>query len=115
MDRFRPRADVGFEFPRGELAQGLVSKKEVANEVRRRKRIGDLPPVYPNGWFTLLRSEELAVGATTSVNAIGQNFAVFRDEAGKVHILDAYCVHLGANLAVGGKVSKREWTRCLER
>ena len=74
------------------------------NEVRRRKRIGDLPPVYPNGWFGLLRSEEVTVGASTSVNALGQNFAIFRDEEGNIHILDAYCAHLGANLAVGGKV-----------
>ena len=74
------------------------------NEVRRRKRIGDLPPVYPNGWFGLLRSEEVAVGASKAVDALGENFAVFRDEEGKIHILNAYCAHLGANIAVGGKV-----------
>ena len=34
----------------------------------------------------------------------GENFAVFRSEGGEVIILDAYCPHLGANLAVGGKV-----------
>ena len=104
LEHYCPVADVGFEFPRGRLSKGLVSKQEIVNEVRRRKRIGDLPPVYPNGWFGLIRSEELKVGASTSVNALGQNFAVFRDEEGKVHILDAYCAHLGANLAVGGKV-----------
>jgi phenylpropionate dioxygenase-like ring-hydroxylating dioxygenase large terminal subunit len=36
--------------------------------------------------------------------AVGKVFAVFRGEDGKVAILDAYCVHLGANMAVGGKV-----------
>ena len=76
----------------------------MVNEVRRRKRVGELPPVYPNGWFGLLHSELLAVGASTSVNALGQNFAIFRDEEGKAHILDAYCAHLGANLGIGGKV-----------
>lgn len=30
--------------------------------------------------------------------------AVFRDTHGHVHALDAFCPHLGANLAVGGKV-----------
>jgi len=34
----------------------------------------------------------------------GENFAVFRTRAGVVHILDAYCPHLGANMAVGGAV-----------
>lgn len=106
FERYCPVADAGFEFPRQHISRGLVSKHEVVNAVRRRKKIGDLPPVYPNGWFGLIRSEELAVGSSTAVNALGQNFAVFRDEEGKVHILDAYCAHLGANLAVGGKVTQ---------
>ena len=29
---------------------------------------------------------------------------MFRDTNGHVHALDAFCPHLGANLAVGGKV-----------
>lgn len=86
------------------MSRGLVSKRDIINEVRRRKKVGELPPAYPNGWFGLIRSEELAVGASTSVNALGENFALFRDEEGTVHILDAYCAHLGANLAIGGKV-----------
>ena len=87
------------------MSNGLITKQDVVNEVRRRKRIGEIPPPYPNGWFALLRSRELKCGASTSVNALGQNFAVFRDETGQVHILDAYCAHLGANLGVGGAVS----------
>lgn len=35
---------------------------------------------------------------------LGQNFVVFRTESGEVHIFDAYCPHLGANLGVGGIV-----------
>jgi cholesterol 7-dehydrogenase len=35
----------------------------------------------------------------------GQQFAVFRDENGHAHVLDAYCPHMGANLAVGGLVT----------
>ena len=29
---------------------------------------------------------------------------MFRGESGQVYVVDAYCPHLGANLAVGGKV-----------
>ena len=101
---YQPEENTGFEYPQREVAKGLISKRDVINEVRRRRKYGELPPVYPNGWFGLLRSEHLPVGGSTSVNALGQNFAVFRDEEGVVHILDAYCAHLGANLAVGGKV-----------
>uniref|UniRef100_A0A8C7WZ86 cholesterol 7-desaturase n=1 Tax=Oryzias sinensis TaxID=183150 RepID=A0A8C7WZ86_9TELE len=42
--------------------------------------------------------------------AAGQQLAVFRGEDGKAYVLDAYCPHLGANLAVGGQVSGN----CLE-
>ena len=35
---------------------------------------------------------------------LGQNLAVFRDDKGYPHALDAYCPHLGAHLAVGGQV-----------
>ena len=62
--------------------------------------------MYPNGWFGLVHSKELAMSESTSVNALGENFAIFRDADGEVHILDAYCAHLGANLAVGGKVGR---------
>ncbi|XP_045204735.1 cholesterol 7-desaturase nvd-like isoform X2 [Mercenaria mercenaria] len=34
----------------------------------------------------------------------GQELAVFRDEKGVAHVLDAYCPHMGANLAIGGLV-----------
>ncbi|XP_022088195.1 cholesterol 7-desaturase-like [Acanthaster planci] len=51
--------------------------------MKRSRKIGDMPPVYPNGL----------------------NLAVFRGESGRAYIVDAYCPHLGANLAVGGKVT----------
>lgn len=34
----------------------------------------------------------------------GEQVAVFRGRDGKAHVVDAYCPHLGANLAVGGRV-----------
>ena len=105
FELYCPVVKAGFEFPGKQLSAGLVTKQDVVNEVRRRKRIGEIPPPYPNGWFALLRSRELKRGASTSVNALGQNFAIFRDNSGEAHILDAYCSHLGANLGVGGMVS----------
>lgn len=35
---------------------------------------------------------------------LGEQVVVFRDQEGKASVLDAYCPHLGANLAVGGRV-----------
>ena len=81
-----------------------MSKKDVANKVRRRRKIGDIPPVYPNGWFEIICSDELRVGDVKAVSMIGLHFAVFRGENGKACVMDAFCPHLGANLGVGGRV-----------
>ncbi|CAK8696054.1 unnamed protein product [Clavelina lepadiformis] len=91
---------------------GQPSKKEIANLIRKRRKIGeDLPPVYPNGWFRLVDSLQLKKGEVKEVSAIGQHFAVFRTQTGKAHILDAYCPHMGGNLGVGGQV-KGECLEC---
>ncbi|XP_076750250.1 cholesterol 7-desaturase nvd [Xylocopa sonorina] len=80
-------------------------KKVLANHLESKKRkLGKLPPVYPNGWFALLESSQLGRGQVKHVAALGQNFAVYRTDNGTVRILDAYCPHLGANMAVGGRV-----------
>lgn len=80
------------------------TKRQLVNEMRKARKIGNLPPVYPNGWFALLESNELKRKQAKYVSALGENFAVFRSESGQVHVLDAYCPHLGANMAIGGFV-----------
>ncbi|KAG7201069.1 hypothetical protein KM043_017613 [Ampulex compressa] len=77
----------------------------------RKRKLGKLPPVYPNGWFALLESRQVKRGQVRHVAALGENFAVFRTAKGVVNILDAYCPHLGANMAEGGRV-KGECLEC---
>ncbi|KAL4219145.1 hypothetical protein ACF0H5_021727 [Mactra antiquata] len=101
---FRPLNRVRLLGEFGYLSDGKLSKKEVANRVKRRRAVGEIPPVYPNGWFGLLESWQIKVGESKAVSALGQELAVFRDTKGEVHILDAYCPHMGAHLAVGGRV-----------
>eukprot|EP00042_Codosiga_hollandica_P035908 m.269667 g.269667 ORF g.269667 m.269667 type:complete len:479 (+) comp54748_c0_seq1:1082-2518(+) len=88
----------------GYLPERNQSTMERSMDVRRRRRTGDLPPVYPNGWFGIAQSHEVPVGTSKQVTALGLELAVFRTEDGEVAILDAYCPHLGANLAAGGIV-----------
>ncbi|XP_053138678.1 cholesterol 7-desaturase nvd-like [Hemicordylus capensis] len=88
----------------GYLPESGWSRAQSAERVRKSRRLGALPPVYPNGWFRLLDSAQLRRGEVRNVAALGEQFAVFRDRDGKVHVVDAYCPHLGANLAVGGRV-----------
>ncbi len=62
-----------------------------------------LPP-FPNGWYSVAWSDELPVGGVKRVQAFGAELVLFRGEDGVARALDAYCSHLGAHLAVGGKV-----------
>lgn len=64
----------------------------------------DLPPVYPNGWFPIIESQELKVKQVKRVDVLGLELVAFRTEDGVVHVMDAYCPHLGAHLGVMGRV-----------
>eukprot|EP00121_Abeoforma_whisleri_P004104 Awhi_evm1s3703 len=70
----------------------------------KRRDVGNLPPPYPNGWYSVIWSFELKPGQVERVDALGQQLVVFRTASGKPSVLDAYCPHLGANLAEGGVV-----------
>src|SRR5258706_4225968 len=62
-----------------------------------------LPP-YPQGWYALAYSDELAPGAALPVTAFGREWVVFRAAGGEPRVLDAVCPHLGAHLGHGGCV-----------
>ncbi|KAL3320115.1 hypothetical protein Ciccas_001206 [Cichlidogyrus casuarinus] len=74
------------------------------------RKSGKCPPVYPNGWYGVMEGSQLLPGQCFPVNIVGLNLVVFREQKGdlaqhpKAHILDSMCPHLGANLAVGGRV-----------
>lgn len=99
LNLFRSLGDLGYT-----EIEGIKSQKEVANTVRKRRKAGDVPPVFPNGWFALMASRDVPRGQARAVNVLGEHFAVFRGEDGKAYILDAYCPHMGANIGVGGRV-----------
>lgn len=71
----------------------------------RKRREKDYPMQIPRGWYKLMESSELKPGDSKSIEALGTTFVVFRGNDNKqVAIMDAYCVHMGANLGMGGKV-----------
>ena len=47
------------------------TQRQLANEVRRMKKHGDIPPVYPNGWFAVLESDDLKSLAVRSIDILG--------------------------------------------
>lgn len=99
LNRVRHLGDIGY------IAQGSFSVKETANYVQRQRKTGNVPPVYPNGWFGIMESYSLKTGEATTVSLLGLNLAVFRDDKGVAYALDAYCPHMGAHLGAGGRVS----------
>jgi phenylpropionate dioxygenase-like ring-hydroxylating dioxygenase large terminal subunit len=59
---------------------------------------------YPTGWFQVGWSDEVAVGELKLVRYFGRDIVLWRGQSGLLSAADAYCLHLGANLGVGGCV-----------
>jgi nitrite reductase/ring-hydroxylating ferredoxin subunit len=58
----------------------------------------------PKGWYVVARSDELSPGDLKPLHYFGEELILFRGEDGAAGLIDAYCDHLGAHLAYGGKV-----------
>jgi len=76
--------------------------------VREREHT-ELP--IPNGWFAVAWSAGLAPGDVQRIQCFEEELVLFRTRSGRLAMLDAYCAHLGAHLAEGGRVDG-EAIRC---
>ena len=96
INKIRRLADVGFK---------SMTKSEV-KRIQKSRRLGmNLPPPYPNGWRVVAESREVSAGSIKRVAVAGQQLIVTRSLLDQsVSVTDAYCPHLGANLAQGGIV-----------
>ncbi|MEB3070758.1 Rieske 2Fe-2S domain-containing protein [[Mycobacterium] vasticus] len=56
---------------------------------------------YARGWHCLGLAETFRDGRPHGINAFGARLVVFADSSGDVHVLDAYCRHMGADLSRG--------------
>lgn len=65
LELLRGPDDVGY------ITEGGRSKAQAANDVRRRRKTGELPPVYPNGWYRVLDSHLLERAEVKSVSVLG--------------------------------------------
>ncbi len=61
-------------------------------------------PGIPNGWFAVAWSTDLIPGGVKRIRYFDKELALFRTRSGEAKVLDAYCPHLGAHLAEGGRV-----------
>lgn len=76
---------------------GWISKGDFMQN-KGKRHIGNLPPVYPNGWYALAIPSDLEDNKVLHVKALGKRFAVYRKENGEIKVLDACCPQLGANI-----------------
>lgn len=73
LELLRSPDDVGY------LTEDGCSRARAANEARRRRKTGELPPVYPNGWYRVLDSHMLDRGDVKSVTVLGRYFGGYND------------------------------------
>jgi nitrite reductase/ring-hydroxylating ferredoxin subunit len=59
---------------------------------------------YPNGWYVIAESAELAAGQILTKKFAGKELVVLRTASGKVSASDAYCPHMGGHFGYGGTV-----------
>jgi cholesterol 7-dehydrogenase len=64
INRIRYLGDLGY------VAEGDI--KETVNRVRKQRSVGDIPPVYPNGWFALIEGFRLEPGNAQNISALGK-------------------------------------------
>jgi phenylpropionate dioxygenase-like ring-hydroxylating dioxygenase large terminal subunit len=62
------------------------------------------PFPIPNGWFTVAEAADVAPGEIKRVHYFGRELVLFRTASGEPRLVSSHCAHLGANLAIGGKV-----------
>lgn len=67
--------------------------------------------MYINFWYPVARSEDIQ-DRPQRVRMLGQNFAVWRDGDGQVHVLHNVCVHRGGSLGDGWLNSKHKAIVC---
>ena len=66
---------------------------------------------FPDGWFLLLQSHQLAVGDVLPLRYFGRDLVAYRTEGGRAVVADAHCPHMGAHIGYGGAV-EGEGVRC---
>jgi 3-ketosteroid 9alpha-monooxygenase subunit A len=62
---------------------------------------GAPPDRFARGWHCLGLAERFRDSGPHAVEAFGTKLVVFADSAGRLHVLDAYCRHMGGDLTRG--------------
>lgn len=63
-------------------------------------RVDTYPPPFPEGWYVVARERDVR-DQPVPVRCAGHDIVLFRGIEGRVHAVDAYCPHMGADLSKG--------------
>ena len=88
---------------KGFLKDESVLAQDLPHSDHDKRRWQTYPEPVANAWYAIADETELNDQKVVEVRALGQTFAVWMSTKGPV-CQDAFCLHMGANLAVGGKV-----------
>ena len=56
---------------------------------------------FARGWHCIGLAENFRDGSPHAINAFGSRLVAFADSQGELHVLDAYCRHMGGDLSQG--------------
>jgi nitrite reductase/ring-hydroxylating ferredoxin subunit len=97
----------------GGLPAGLPMPRDpgLLSDPGRRQRVTTFdgpryPFPVPDGWFVVAESADLAPGDVRAIRYFGRDLVLYRGVDGTPRLMDAHCTHLGAHLAVGGRVEE---------
>lgn len=71
--------------------------KKPAHEIEAKQ----LPERFARGWHCLGLADEYKDGQVHGINIFGTRLVVFQDSAGELCVLNGWCPHMGADLALG--------------
>lgn len=95
----------------GGLPAGLPMPRDsgLLTDLDRRQRVTHFGPdrypyPVPNGWFVVAEAADLGPSEVRALYLFGRDLVLYRTADGHPRVMDAHCTHLGAHLAVGGRV-----------
>jgi nitrite reductase/ring-hydroxylating ferredoxin subunit len=63
-------------------------------------------PSSPTGWYQVAYASDVAPGDVVPLHYFGRDLVCYRGLDGSVHVVDAFCPHLGAHLGHGGTLDE---------
>ncbi|KAM3722020.1 Cholesterol 7-desaturase [Dirofilaria immitis] len=110
INRIKRFGDIGIFV--GKMKVNKPYRRAFLEQLKKVRFIGEIPPVYPNGWFCIAESRQIKLKEIMPIIFLGQQLTLLRSETGKVYLINSYCPHLGANFNVGGRVVDNNCIQC---